>query len=94
MSYTIQEVARALGAEALGDTGIEIDGAAEPADAGERHLALAMKPEYAEALPRGRARAGPGGFSFDQLGSYGRILATTLAPPFTRCRSWTRSGPG
>lgn len=57
MSYTIEQIAKALGAVAEGDTSIEIDGAAEPADAGARHLALAMKPDYAEALPQGAARA-------------------------------------
>lgn len=57
MSYTISEIASSLGAEVLGDGTVEIDGVAEPADAGPRHIALAMKPAYAEALPRGGARA-------------------------------------
>ncbi|WP_135505466.1 UDP-3-O-(3-hydroxymyristoyl)glucosamine N-acyltransferase [Roseovarius aestuariivivens] len=57
MSYSIREIAASLGATALGDDSIEIDGVAEPADAGPRDLALAMKPAYAEALPQGQARA-------------------------------------
>jgi UDP-3-O-[3-hydroxymyristoyl] glucosamine N-acyltransferase len=57
MAYSIDDIARALGAQAFGDTGLTVTGAAEPATAGPDDLALAMKPEYAEGLPRGRARA-------------------------------------
>ncbi len=57
MGYSIGEIARALGAEAAGDAGIEIARAAEPADAGPDDLALAMSPKYAEALGQGEARA-------------------------------------
>ncbi len=57
MAYTIEQIAAALGAEALGAVDIEVEGVAEPADAGPRQLALAMKPEYAEAMPQGQARA-------------------------------------
>ncbi|MGR3321231.1 MAG: UDP-3-O-(3-hydroxymyristoyl)glucosamine N-acyltransferase [Pseudooceanicola sp.] len=56
-SRTISEIAAALGAEAAGDTSIAVTGAAEPADAGADDLALALKPEFAEALPKGSARA-------------------------------------
>ena len=57
MSYTIEQIAAALGTQAVGDTGIEIDSLAEPTDAGPRHLALAMKPQFAESLKDGGARA-------------------------------------
>ena len=57
MSHTIDQIARALGLEAAGDTGLAIQRAAEPADAGAADLALAMAPKYAEALSKGRARA-------------------------------------
>lgn len=57
MSYTIEQIASALGAEASGAVDLEVDGVAEPADASERHLALATKPEYAESLSKGAARA-------------------------------------
>ncbi|QIE44406.1 UDP-3-O-(3-hydroxymyristoyl)glucosamine N-acyltransferase [Pseudohalocynthiibacter aestuariivivens] len=57
MAYTIKEIAQALGATALGACDIEIDRVAEPAEAGPRDLALATKPAYAEALPRGGAVA-------------------------------------
>jgi len=57
MSYSIDEVARALGARAFGATEITVNGVAEPADAGPGDLALAMKPDYAEGLAQGQARA-------------------------------------
>ncbi|MFN3209591.1 MAG: UDP-3-O-(3-hydroxymyristoyl)glucosamine N-acyltransferase [Roseovarius sp.] len=57
MSYTIDQIARALGADAMGATDIAIDGVSEPAEAGPTHLALAMKPDYAQTLSTGRARA-------------------------------------
>ncbi|GGH17891.1 UDP-3-O-[3-hydroxymyristoyl] glucosamine N-acyltransferase [Cribrihabitans marinus] len=57
MTYTVQQIADALGAEAAGDTTLQIDSAAEPGDAGASDLALAMSPKYAEALGSGAARA-------------------------------------
>lgn len=57
MSFTIAEVAKALDAKALGDVSLRITGTAEPADAGPSHLAMAMGPKYAEALPQGQAQA-------------------------------------
>lgn len=57
MTYTIEQIAQALGAEARGDTGLSIDRAAEPGTAGPRDLALAMSPKYAEDLDKGQARA-------------------------------------
>lgn len=57
MSHTIAQIAQAIGAEAVGDTRIPITRAAEPAMARADHLALAMKPAYAEDLSKGQARA-------------------------------------
>ena len=57
MAYRMEEIARALGGEVLGDGTLEIDSVAEPAEAGPRDLAIAMKPEFAEGLAKGRARA-------------------------------------
>lgn len=54
---TVGELARALGAEILGDATVPLDGAAEPALAGPRQIALAMSPAFAEGLRAGRARA-------------------------------------
>lgn len=57
MGYSINDIARALAAQAFGDTGLVIKGVAEPAEAGATDLALAMKPEYAGQLVAGSARA-------------------------------------
>lgn len=57
MRHTLGEIAAALGATVEGDAALVVTSAAEPAQAGPDALALAMKPEYAEGLARGRARA-------------------------------------
>ncbi len=57
MRYTIAEIAAAIGAEAAGDLTATVTGAAEPGTAGPDELALAMSPDYADALRAGRARA-------------------------------------
>ncbi|AAV95206.1 UDP-3-O-(3-hydroxymyristoyl)glucosamine N-acyltransferase [Ruegeria pomeroyi] len=57
MSYSISQIAKALGAEAAGNLDLTVTGAAEPGDAGHDQLALAMSPKYAEALAKGGARA-------------------------------------
>jgi UDP-3-O-[3-hydroxymyristoyl] glucosamine N-acyltransferase len=57
MSYTIAQIAEALGAEAVGDTDQSIERAAEPGTATAQDLALAMSPKYAEDLSKGAARA-------------------------------------
>lgn len=57
MTYTIQQIALALGAQAVGATDISISRAAEPAMAGPDDLALAMSPEFARMLVQGSARA-------------------------------------
>lgn len=56
-AFSIRHIAAALGTEALGNGDLLVSGVAEPADAGPEDLALAMKPEYAEGLVRGQARA-------------------------------------
>ncbi len=56
MTHTVKEIAASLGAEAVGDTAIVIEGAAEPATARSNDIALAMNPKYAEALAQGQAR--------------------------------------
>lgn len=74
---TIEELARALGAEAVGDAAITVTGAAEPAFAGPDDIALAMQPAFAEDLSKGRARAAilwPGA-DWQALGLSAAILA-------------------
>ncbi|MEP5729711.1 MAG: UDP-3-O-(3-hydroxymyristoyl)glucosamine N-acyltransferase [Sulfitobacter sp.] len=57
MSYTVAEIAKALGAEASGDTSLIVTKAAEPQMAGADDLAIAMSPKYAESLHQGAARS-------------------------------------
>lgn len=57
MAYSVNDIAVALGAKAVGATSLLVERVAEPANAGPADLALAMKPEYAEALAHGQARA-------------------------------------
>ncbi len=57
MAHTIAEIAAAIGAEAAGDLGLRVTGAAEPASAAPHHLALAMDPKYADGLSAGGAVA-------------------------------------
>ena len=55
MTYTVKEIAAALGAEAFGDTDLIIARAAEPQDAGPQDLALAVDEKYQGALGQGNA---------------------------------------
>lgn len=57
MAHTIEQVAKALGARAEGQLDLTFTRIAEPADADDQALALAMAPRYAEDLPKGAARA-------------------------------------
>ena len=57
MGHSIAEIAKSLGAQAVGDLAIEVTGAAEPATATAAHLALAMDPKYADGLAKGSAVA-------------------------------------
>ncbi|MBD0864829.1 MAG: UDP-3-O-(3-hydroxymyristoyl)glucosamine N-acyltransferase [Rhodobacteraceae bacterium] len=54
MPYTVQAIADAISATALGETDLRIDEA--PADAGPHDLAIAMLPKYAERLAEGSAQ--------------------------------------
>jgi UDP-3-O-[3-hydroxymyristoyl] glucosamine N-acyltransferase len=56
-SFTIQQIAEAIGAEYAGDPACVVTGVAEPSSAGPGSLALAMEPTYEEALRGSTARA-------------------------------------
>ncbi len=56
-SYTIKQVAEAIGADFDGDPDCVIACVAEPANAGPDALALAMEPKYGEDLKASSARA-------------------------------------
>ena len=55
--YKIDEIAKALGAEAFGDLSLEIFAVNAPEKAGANELALGMDPSYEEALLASNARA-------------------------------------
>lgn len=77
ISYTVGQIAEALGAKAFGALDISITCAAEPQDAGATALALAMSPKYAEHLAHGHARAAMlwEGADFAALGLEAAIIA-------------------
>lgn len=56
MTFTVEQIAKALDAKAEGDTALKIKGVAEPQAAGPDDLALAMAPKYAEGLKQGQAQ--------------------------------------
>ncbi|MEQ9693878.1 UDP-3-O-(3-hydroxymyristoyl)glucosamine N-acyltransferase [Shimia sp. SDUM112013] len=57
MAYTLQQIADAIGATALGDTSLIVARVAEPASAGPDDLALLTNPKFADGLAQGQARA-------------------------------------
>lgn len=96
MTHTLMDIAVALGCEAAGATGILIRGVREPADAGPDDLALAMKPEYAEALPKGQARAALlwEGADWQALGLEAAILAPRPRYALAALSAMLDPGPG
>lgn len=77
MTYSIEQIATALGARAVGEASLTVTSVAEPASAGPDQLALAMKPEFAEQLGQGHARAAMlwEGADWQALGLSAAILA-------------------
>ena len=78
MGHSIKDIAAALGAKARGAVSLEVTGAAEPAEAGPQDLALAMKPEFADGLVQGQARAAliSEGMDWHALGLEAAIVVT------------------
>jgi len=74
---TISDIAKALGAEALGKGDLVVTGVSEPASAGANDLAMAMSAAYAEGLSEGQARAAVIGADMDwqALGLEAAIIA-------------------
>lgn len=56
MSYTIAQIAEAIGVRAVGDTSITVTGVTEPALASTDQIALAMDPKYAAEIAQGSAQ--------------------------------------
>lgn len=78
MSFTLSEIAAALGGDFEGNGKIFLTGAAEPQDAGPNELALAMDPKYADGIAAGQARAALlwEGADWQALGLEGAICMT------------------
>ena len=57
MRHSIEDIAEAIGAKAVGDTSMKVDGIAEPKEAGPTELALAMSRRFSDQLRAGRAGA-------------------------------------
>lgn len=55
-TYSVKDIAKAVGAQAVGDVDLRVSGVAEPQDASSTDLALAMKPAFAENLSSGGAK--------------------------------------
>jgi UDP-3-O-[3-hydroxymyristoyl] glucosamine N-acyltransferase len=77
MSYTVKQIADALGAQVFGASDIMIDRVAEPASAGPSDLALAMGEKYAADLSQGQAKAAMlwDGADWEALGLKAAIIA-------------------
>ncbi|MBT0956740.1 UDP-3-O-(3-hydroxymyristoyl)glucosamine N-acyltransferase [Alphaproteobacteria bacterium KMM 3653] len=56
MTHTVEQIASAIGAQAEGNLGLLLAGAAEPAQARAHQLAMAMSPEFAEQIGQGAAQ--------------------------------------
>ncbi|MFK7870597.1 MAG: UDP-3-O-(3-hydroxymyristoyl)glucosamine N-acyltransferase [Roseobacter sp.] len=74
--FSVEEIARALGAEAFGDVHLKIDGVAEPQTATSTQLAMATNEDYAAKLSLGHARAAVlwGGAAWQTLGLQAAIV--------------------
>ncbi|WP_370232331.1 UDP-3-O-(3-hydroxymyristoyl)glucosamine N-acyltransferase [Cognatishimia sp.] len=55
-SYSVKDIAKAIGAKAVGAVDLSVSGVAEPQDATSGDLALVMKPAFAENLSKGSAQ--------------------------------------
>ncbi len=76
MSYSIAEIAKALGANYVGDGTLRVTNASEPIDSDVNSLALAMSGKYCSDLASGDARAAVllTGMSWQELGLSAAIL--------------------
>ncbi len=77
MQITVEELAKALGAKAVGALSLVITSPSEPQDADETQLALAMNSSYAEALQAGDAKVAVlwDGADWQELGLKAAIFA-------------------
>lgn len=96
IKHTIAEIAAALGADAFGAVEIEVHGVAEPASATADDLALAMKPEYADALKSSAARAAviAAGMDWQDMGLEAAIVAPRPRYAMAGITRMMDAGPG
>lgn len=57
MAFSVDQIADALGVQAVGNGSLRVEALAEPGTAGPNELALAMSEKYAAGLAQGAARA-------------------------------------
>lgn len=94
MPHTIQDIADAVGGKAVGDTGYQITGTAEPAMATADDIALAMSPAYADQIGKGGARTALLGADADWE-NYGLAAAVLVSRPrLAMAGLTTRLDPG
>ncbi|MCF6272937.1 MAG: UDP-3-O-(3-hydroxymyristoyl)glucosamine N-acyltransferase [Rhodobacteraceae bacterium] len=77
MSFTVEHIAKELGATAAGDLSLCLTGPAQPEMAGPDQLALAMTPEFSARLTEGKARVAilPDGADWQAFGLQAAIFA-------------------
>jgi len=70
MAFTVQEIAESLGARAVGDLSLLLNGPAQPENAGPSDIALAMDPKFVKSLEGSAARVAilPQGQDWQALG--------------------------
>ncbi len=92
----LDDIARALGLEAVGDGTLRVGSLAEPGEAGPEDLALALDAKYAAALRSGQARAAIlwAGADWRELGLEGAILATRAGAVLPGVTALMDPGPG
>ena len=95
MSFTVQQIADALGAPAVGDAALTCARVAEPASAGPDDLAMAMDPKFAAQLGDGQARAAVlwEGADWQEMGLEAAVLVTRPRFAMAGITSFLDKGP-
>ena len=88
-TFSIAEIAKQLGAKAVGDVTIRVASVQEPAKAEADQLALAMEPSYAEPLAASNAQAAVvwEGADWESMGLKAAVFAPRLLIPRRLFRS-------
>ena len=96
MHYTVEQIATAIEAEAVGDTTLLISALAEPGSAKQGDLALASNPKYAETLTQGTAQAALlwAGADWQALGLKAAILPSRPRYAMAHLTSMMDAGQG